>query len=229
MTNLSRNLEQQEVAIAKAITAAHPQVKPERIVPMYSPSVLAAEKVAGDLPTIHFSNVVVSKLNDAKTLMNRLGVSDITKAPTIRVGAAALRAKPGHLQPDGGTFKPNTWLENHSVITGSSLDLTNTNLVIDPSVAQLTIIVKTLTCGPGARITFATNWSPRALPQKPPMDGNSFPINSRSSGGPNDGQAGGAGQKGGTARPSKSRPRRRRTSTSMRCMSPGCRPSTFRV
>jgi len=133
MTNLSSNLEQMELAITKAVTAAHPQVKPERIVPMYSPSVPAAEKVQGDLPTIHFSNVTVSKLNDAKTLMNRLGVSDIAKAPSIKVGAAALRAVPGHLQLNGGTYKPITWLVNHSVILASSLDLTNTNLIIDPS------------------------------------------------------------------------------------------------
>jgi hypothetical protein len=195
---LSAHLAEVESGVVKAIVQADAKADPSRIVMMYSPSVLAAEKLSENAVLANLGNIVVSKLNSAKTLMNRLGVTDISKAPSIKVGQAALHAMPGQLRPDGSGFGEVTWLVNQSVIVASSLDLTNTNLVIGPSVSQLTIIVQTLTCGPGAQITYQANWNPQPLPQTTAQPGNSYPTVHRSSGGgyPNDGLAGGNGAGG---------------------------------
>jgi len=97
-------------------------------------------------------------------------------------------------------FSPISWLVNESVIIASSLDLTHTNLIIDPAVSKLTIIVETLTCGAGAQITFddSSVWHPVALPQTTAQAGNSYNQGNHPDGqdnGPNggngtDGQAG---------------------------------------
>ena len=102
----------------------------------------------------------------------------------------------------GGTpapgFQPNSVLPaKSSVIIASTLDLTHTNLVIDPSVNTLTIIVETLTCGAGAQITYddSSVWNPQPLPQTKAANGNSFNPNAYTGNG-TDGQNGGNGANG---------------------------------
>src|ERR1039458_1322242 len=97
-------------------------------------------------------------------------------------------------------ISPVSWLVNESVLIASSLDLTHTNLIIDPSVNKLTIIVETLTCGAGAQITYDDSavWHPSALPQTTAQSGNSYNQSNHPDGqdnGPNGGD-GGTGQPG---------------------------------
>ena len=186
---------------------------------LYSKGVLAKEGLLNDAALLGLSQQVDSELNNAKTLMNQLGYTDVTKAPALSVNTASLRVVPGQLKVQsiivkhpiepilpihavdvapvvakpvdvvarpgtlvdkrvpigpiapgvGGavigpapSFAPISWLVNEAVIIASSLDLTHTNLIVDPSVNKLTIIVETLTCGAGAQITFddSTVWHP---------------------------------------------------------------------
>ena len=220
---LSSTLQQLQSGVLKVFTAKTPQLDPTKIVPMYSKGVLTNEKLLNDPVLAGFSQQVTSQLNNAKTLMNRLGYTDVTKAPAISVNLGSLKVVPGQLKvaeyhrgapladfirqnrrgcdgrgqacgsrrqargycgqtgcdragcasdlplPAGGSpgFSPVSWLVNEAVIIASSLDLTHTNLIIDPSVSKLTIIVETLTCGAGAQITYndSTVWNPSPLPQ----------------------------------------------------------------
>lgn len=107
-----------------------------------------------------------------------------------------LRAPIAGLAPEMG-FMPVTWLVNEAVIIASTLDLTQTQLMIDPSVSTLTIIVETLTCGPGAQISFDDSavWHPQPLPQTTAQAGNSY-NQSNHPGGQDNGPSGGPGQDG---------------------------------
>jgi hypothetical protein len=249
--NLTPNLQKLNSGVVKVFTGPKSSIDPSKIVPMYSSGVLATENLLTDAVLAGFSQQVTSQLNKAKTLMNQLGVTDITKAPAIRVNQASLKVVPGQLKvpiivgqpvtpvvppliaravassaaapveatvpaaarvtettdvvteamPVFGTgtptFSPITWLVNESVIIASSLDLTNTNLIIDPSVSQLTIIVETLTCGPGAQISFddSSVWHPVPLPKTTAANGNSYNQNNHPSGSDN-GPSGGNGTAG---------------------------------
>lgn len=252
---LSSTLQQLQSGVLKVFTAKTPHVDPTKIVTMYSKGVLINEKLINDPVLAGFSEQVASQLNNAKTLMNRLGYTDVTKAPAISVNLGSLKVVPGQLKapsgivihpfpispvktveavavaarpvdlvakpglivarpgatepvapkpapPAGGSpgFSPISWLVNEAVIIASSLDLTHTNLIIDPSVSKLTIIVETLTCGAGAQITYndSTVWNPAPLPQTTAQPGNSYNQSNHPDGqdnGPNGGD-GAAGQAG---------------------------------
>ena len=241
---LSSNLQQLQSGILKVVAAKEPNLDPAKIMPIYSKGVLANENLLNNAVLVGFSQQVTSQLNNAKTLMNRLGYKDVTKAPAISVNLASLKVVPGQLTvpskivmrpiltaspihaveaaavvakptasgpaapqapaaPAGGSpggspgFSPVSWLVNESVIIASSLDLTHTNLIIDPSVNNLTIIVETLTCGVGAQISYndATVWHPSPLPQITAQPGNSYNQSNHPSGSDN-GPSGGNGSAG---------------------------------
>ena len=253
---LSSTLQQLQSGVLKLFTAKTPQLDPAKIVTMYSKGVLTNENLLNDPVLAGFSQQVTSQLNNAKTLMNRLGYTDVTKAPAISVNLGSLKvvpgqlkvaseivlhpfpvspvkaveavavaakpldlvakpglivARPGAIEPGASPgpaapagrapgFSPVSWLVNEAVIIASSLDLTHTNLIIDPSVNKLTIIVETLTCGAGAQITYndSTVWNPSPLPQTTAQAGNSYNQSNHPDGqdnGPNGGD-GAAGQSG---------------------------------
>jgi hypothetical protein len=197
--NLSPNLQQVNTGITKVFTAQQPNIDPAKIMPIYSRGVLANENLLNNATLVGLSQQVASQLNNAKTLMNQLGIKDVTKAPAISV-TSPLRVVPGQLHPNPG-FTPSSVLPvNSSVIIASTLDLTNTILTIDPSVNTLTIIVETLTCGQGAQITYddSTVWKPSPLPVTTAANGASYNPNAYGGGatnGPNGGN-GAAGQSG---------------------------------
>ncbi|MGO8789367.1 MAG: hypothetical protein ACLQVL_18540 [Terriglobia bacterium] len=125
----------------------------------------------------------------------------IVARPSV-VDPAAPRPSP--LPPGGGApgFSPVSWLVNEAVIIASSLDLTHTNLIIDPSVSKLTIIVETLTCDAGAQITCDDSavWNPSPLPQTTAQAGSSY-NQSHHPDGQDNGSNGGDGTAGQTGSP----------------------------
>ena len=197
--NLSANLEQLNTNIIKVFTASQPTTDPAKIMPIYSAGVLANENLLKNATLVGLSTQLSAQLNNAKTLMNQLGVKDISKAPAITL-SSALRIMPGYYHTNPGFSSNSVLPDNSSVIIASQLDLTNTTLTIDPSVATLTIIVETLTSGQGAQITYddSTVWNPVALPATTAQSGVSYNPNSYGGGatnGPNGGN-GTAGQPG---------------------------------
>ncbi|MEJ2007441.1 MAG: hypothetical protein P8Z30_04660 [Acidobacteriota bacterium] len=75
-----------------------PQLESSKIIPMYSRGVLEKEKLLNNRVLVGFSQRVASDLNNAKSLMQRLGIKDVTKAPAIKVNQSSLRVVPGHLK-----------------------------------------------------------------------------------------------------------------------------------
>jgi hypothetical protein len=61
---------------------------------------------------------------------------------------------PSSASPVVHTLTPNTIPVGSAVIIASTLDLTNTQLVIEPAVTKLYIIAEEVICGPGAQITW---------------------------------------------------------------------------
>lgn len=207
----------------KLVSGSQPANNPPKVISLFSKGVLAKESLLSDSALASLANVVDSKLNNAKALMNQLGYSDVTKAPAISLNQSSLRVVSGLLKtqllipvhpvigtvaeravdvrlPNLGTtgFEPTSVLPaKSSVIIASTLDLTHTNLVIDPSVNTLTIIVETLTCGAGAQITYDDSnvWNPHPLPVTQAPSGNSFNPNAYTGNG-TDGQNGGNGANG---------------------------------
>jgi hypothetical protein len=160
-----------------------PNLDASKITTIYSASVLSALGEQGDAALETLSQEIPAQLNAAKALMNQAGIQDITKAAAMKVsvGSGQLKVVPGLLNTNGSTpvFSPVSWLENKSVIIASSLDLTNTNLIIQPSVSELNIIVQTLTCGAGAQISYddSTVWNPSSAPQTTAQSGVSYNPN----------------------------------------------------
>src|ERR1039458_9837301 len=268
---LSSTLQGLQSGVLKVFTPNTPHFDSTKIVTMYSKGVLAEENLLNDPVLAGFSQQVSAQLNNAKTLMNRLGYTDVTKAPAISVNLGSLKVVPGQLKVlsyiiqrppvavltdhaveaarvaarpsaivarpsaivakppvvvanpgamvdrniateqsvdhvfnlqtlNTPSFTPVSWLVNESVIIASSLDLTHTNLIIDPAVNKLTIIVETLTCGAGAQISYndSTVWNPSPLPQTTAQSGNSYNQSNHPDGqdnGPNGGDGTG-GQSG---------------------------------
>ena len=95
---LSSTLQQLQSGVLKVFTANTPQLDPTKIVTMYSKGVLTNEKLLNDPVLAGFSQQVTSQLNNAKTLMNRLGYTDVTKAPAISVNLGSLKVVPGQLK-----------------------------------------------------------------------------------------------------------------------------------
>ncbi len=256
---LSSTLQQLQSGVLTILAGKTSKVDSTKIMTLYSKGVLAKEGLLNDAALLGLSQQVDSELNNAKTLMNQLGYTDVTKAPALSVNTASLRVVPGQLKVQsiivkhpiepilpihavdvapvvakpvdvvarpgtlvdkrvpigpiapgvGGavigpapSFAPISWLVNEAVIIASSLDLTHTNLIVDPSVNKLTIIVETLTCGAGAQITFddSTVWHPVALPQTTATSGNSY-NQSNHPDGQNDGPSGGNGTDGQSGSP----------------------------
>ena len=225
---LSPTLLNLQSGLLKRVAAPQPGTNPPKVISLFSVGVLAKQNLLNDSALQTIANVVDSKLASAKALMNQLGYSDVTKAPAISLNQGSLRVVPGLLKtpliipvrPILGTvaehvvdvrlsspaamgFQPTSVLPaKSSVIIASTLDLTHTNLVIDPSVNTLTIIVETLTCGAGAQITYddSTVWNPQPLMQTQAPSGNSFNPNAYTGNG-NDGQNGGNGASGQTGSP----------------------------
>jgi hypothetical protein len=170
---------------------------PTKISPILSSGVLAEQGLLGNATLVGLANQVQPTLNNAKGLMNKLGITDITKASAISV-RSNLKVTQGQLALTGQTFAPNSNVpQNNAVIIASTLDLTNATLTIQPSIETLTIIVETLTCSPGATISFddSSVWHPTALPQTTAQAGNSYnPANQVS--GQNNGPSGGGGASG---------------------------------
>jgi len=170
---------------------------PTKINPIFSKGVLANEGLLGNATLVNLSNQVPLQLNNAKGLMNKLGVADITKASPIGV-TSSLKVTPGLLAANGTTFAANANVPvDTAVIIASTLDLTNTTLTIQPSVQTLTIIVETLSCNSNSTIAFddSSVWRPTALPQTTAAPGQSYnPANQVS--GQKTGPSGGAGAAG---------------------------------
>jgi len=220
---LSSTLLNLQSGLVKLVASSQPANNPPKVISLFSKGVLAKEGLLSDSALASLAKVVDSKLNNAKALMNQLGYSDVTKAPAISLSQSSLRVVPGLLKtqllipvhpvtgtvteravdvrfPNFGTtgFEPTSVLPaKSSVIIASTLDLTHTNLVIDPSVNTLTIIVETLTCGAGAQITYddSSVWNPHPLPVTQAPSGNSFNPNAYTGNG-TDGQNGGNGANG---------------------------------
>lgn len=193
---LSDNLQRLNEGIQGLFTATQPKIDPAKVTPIFSKGILQKENLLGSLDLAQLTQMVSAQLNNAKTLMNTLGVDDITKAPAIKI-SSGLRVTPGYYHSSPG-FTPNSVLPaKTSVIIASSLDLTNTTLVIDPSVSTLTLIVETLTCGTGAQITYDDSlvWRPLALPQTTAINGVSYNPNAYG-GGATNGPNGGNGTPG---------------------------------
>ncbi len=170
---------------------------PTKISPILSSGVLAEQGLLNNATLVGLANQVPPQLNNAKGLMNKLGVKDITKASAISV-RSNLNVTQGQLALTGQTFAPNSNVpQNNAVIIASSLDLTNAKLTLQPSIESLTIIVETLTCSPGATVTFddSSVWHPTALPQTTAQPGNGYnPANQVS--GQINGPSGGSGTSG---------------------------------
>ena len=173
-STLSPQLQQLQSGIPKIFTAPGSKVDAAKVTTILSPGVLAGENLANNAALVALSQQVPAQLNTAKALMNSLGVADITKAPAMvvdstKLSSATLRAMPGQMKITGGlpSYTPGPGLVNQSVIIASSLDLTNTSLVVGPSVSNLTIIVQTLTCGANAVISFddSSVWPPAPAAQ----------------------------------------------------------------
>lgn len=170
---------------------------PSKTAAIFSSGVLREQGLLGNATLVGLAGQVSVNLNSAKGLMNKLGVTDITKASPISV-KTSLKVTPGQLQANGVTFAPNSNVPvNSAVIIASTLDLTNATLTIQPSVQTLTIIVETLKCQPGSTITFddSSVWRPTSLPQTTAAAGNSYnPANQVS--GQDNGPSGGSGAAG---------------------------------
>jgi hypothetical protein len=168
-----------------------------KISPIFSTGVLAQQGLLNNATLVGLANQVPPQLNNAKGLMNKLGTQDITKASAITV-KSSLKVTQGLLALNGESFAPNSNVaQNNAVIIASTLDLSNATLTIQPSIQTLTIIVETLTCSPGATITFddSSVWHPTALPQTTAQAGNSYnPANQVS--GQINGPSGGNGASG---------------------------------
>jgi hypothetical protein len=175
---------------------------PTKITPIFSSGVLTEQGLLGNATLVGLANQIPPQLNNAKGLMNKLGVTDVTKASAISV-KSNLNVTQGLLALTGETFAPNSNVpQNNAVIIASTLDLTTATLTIQPSIETLTIIVETLTCSPGATINFddSSVWRPTALPQTTAQAGNGYnpanqvsgQINGPSGGNGASGQAGAA-------------------------------------
>lgn len=159
-----------------AVKANHPAAELSKIIPIYSKGYLAQKNLLGNASLVNLSHLVSMELNNARGLMHKLGIRNVTEAPAINVGHF-LRVVPGKLEANGVSFSANAVLQaNTSVIVASTLDLTQTTLTIQPSVKKLTIIVETLTCGRGAAITYddSSVWHPTSLPQTTAPRGSSY-------------------------------------------------------
>src|SRR5262245_4792838 len=96
--NLNAKLQQLHSGIVKVFTGPGSKIDSGKIVAMYSRGVLTAENLLDNAALAGFSQQVTSQLNKAKTLMNQLGVKDISKAPAMGVNQASLRVVPGQLK-----------------------------------------------------------------------------------------------------------------------------------
>ena len=199
---LNPTLTQLQDGIEKVLTKQGTQGDTSRITPRYSPGVLKAENLAGDANLAALGAQVNTDLNNAKALMNKLGIKDVTQAPAVRL-TSPLATSAGLYHSNPG-FSPNPVIPvNTSVIIASTLDLTNTTLTIKWPINTLTIIVNTLTCLSGALINYddSAAWNP-PTPGAPPQATNGASYNPYSyGGGANDGPNGGNGTNGQTGGP----------------------------
>ena len=195
--NLSPKLTTLQGGIEKILTGKGGRLATSQILPRYSTGVLQSENLLKDAELAAVAAEVNKDLNNAKALMNNLGIKDVTRAPAIKL-ASPLATKAGLYHPSPG-FSPNPVIPvNTSVIIASTLDLTNTTLTIRWPINTLTIIVNTLTCMEGALINYDNSaaWNPPA-PGAPRQAGSGASYNPYSyGGGPTDGPNGGNGANG---------------------------------
>jgi len=228
MLNLNQKLTGLQSGVEKVLTGQAAGANTNRITPRYSAGVLKNEGLLGDAGLAAAAVQVNTDLNNAKALMNKLGIKDVTTAPAVKL-TSHLVTSPGFYQTGsplisagglnrlampiaglGGVFHfnagftPNSVIPvNTSVIIASTLDLTNTTLTIQWPINTLTIIVNTLTCLSGALINYddSAAWNPPA-PGAPPQAGNGASYNPYSyGGGANDGPNGGNGAGGQSGAP----------------------------
>ena len=95
---LSANLQNLNSGVVTVFTGKSSQVDLTKITPIYSKGVLTSENLMNDPVLVGFSQQVATQLNNAKTLMNQLGYTDVTQAPAMRVNQASLRVTPGQLR-----------------------------------------------------------------------------------------------------------------------------------
>ena len=204
LTKLALNpaLTQLQDGIEKVLTNQAANADTSRITPRYSTGVLQSEGLLGDAGLASLGAQVNTDLSNAKALMNKLGIKDVTKAPAVTL-KSPLATSAGLYSPNPG-FSPNSVIPvNTSVIIASTLDLTNTTLTIKWPINTLTIIVNTLTCEDGALINYddSAAWNP-PTPGGPAQAANGTSYNPYSyGGGATDGPNGGNGANGQTGGP----------------------------
>jgi hypothetical protein len=195
--NLSPNLTTLQGGIEKVLTGQGGHLATSQILPRYSTAVLQSEKLLNDADLAALAAEVNKDLNNAKALMNNLGIKDVTKAPAIKLTSPLVTA--AGLYHSNPGFSPNPVIPvNTSVIIASALDLTNTTLTIKWPINTLTIIVNTLTCMEGALINYddSAAWNP-PTPGTPPQAAPGAHYNPYSyGGGATDGPHGGNGANG---------------------------------
>jgi hypothetical protein len=193
--------QQLDAGILTTVGAQKPGIDLTKVAVLYSHGYLVDQNLLGNPALLQLSGQVSTQLNNAKALMNKLGVKDITQAAPIVI-SGSVNVSQGLYHPEAGFLTNSVLPVNSSVIIASTLDLTNTTLVIEPSVQSLTIIVETLTSATGARIAYGDTsvWNPTSLPQTTAQAGNSYnPANQVS--GQTNGPAGGGGTNGQTGSP----------------------------
>ena len=95
---LSSTLQQLQSGVLTILAGKTSKVDSTKIMTLYSKGVLAKEGLLNDAALLGLSQQVDSELNNAKTLMNQLGYTDVTKAPALSVNTASLRVVPGQLK-----------------------------------------------------------------------------------------------------------------------------------
>ena len=193
--------QQFETGILTTVGAQKAGVDLSKVAVLYSHGYLTEKNLLNNAALFQLSQQVNSQLNNAKTLMNKLGFTDISKVSPIVI-SGLLHVTPGQYHADAGFVANVTLPVNTAVIIASTLDLTNTTLAIQPSVQTLTIIAETLVTAPGSRITFddSSVWNPTALPQTTAAAGNSYNPANQVSGNTN-GPGGGGGGNGQAGNP----------------------------
>jgi len=185
------------------------------------------QKVTPDVvvmnPGLFFDDYQNSRLQTAKSLLKKAGVCDISKVGTLRLShnmdlqyglylpEPPALVDPGYLNwletrftaVEISSFSHTRvasmeWPMNEAVLIATELDLTDKEIVIDPSIDTFYIIAERIIYGDGAKISYsappvapATEYSRRAA------DGVDYNINSYAGGG-NRAYDGGDGQPGAT-------------------------------
>ena len=84
---LNENLSSLQNGVEKVLTSQGAQGDTSRIMPRYSAGVLKQEGLLGDANLAALSQQVNSDLNNAKALMNALGIKDVTQAPAVKLSS----------------------------------------------------------------------------------------------------------------------------------------------